>query len=259
MHLLKTYLNTDYKSNMMRGIIALMFSVSIVTYRSHIIASKKKTHNKFYNFEEDMKKEQTNKRKQQAIKTKRKIFEAASQLAAEHGIENVSVDSIVEAAGVSKGAFYVYYESKDALIVDLVNDFTNIADKDYKSFLLSLPESESSLDILHLLVERISDFIESNIGLDNMKILYKAHLTKTIYTGSAMDYSRDLYKMFADILEKGVQEGELREDIPIDSLSKHLILAIRGVVFEWCIRYPNFELKGQIRDHFRILLYGLKR
>lgn len=206
-----------------------------------------------------MKKEQTNKRKLQATKTKRKIFEAARQLAAEHGIENVSVDSIVEAAGVSKGAFYVHYESKDALIVALVNNYTNIADMDYKSFLVSLSDRKSSLDKLLLLAERISDFIELNIGFENMRVLYKAHITKTIDTTSAMNYGRELYKIFADILEKGVLGGELREDIPVDSLSKHLVLAIRGVVFEWCIRYPDFDLKEQILNHFKILLYGIKK
>lgn len=206
-----------------------------------------------------MKKEQTNKRKLQATKTKRKIFEAARQLAAEHGIENVSVDSIVEAAGVSKGAFYVHYESKDALIVALVNNYTNIADMDYKSFLISLSDRKSSLDKLLLLAERISDFIELNIGFENMRVLYKAHITKTIDTTSAMNYGRELYKIFAEILEKGVLGGELREDIPVDSLSKHLVLAIRGVVFEWCIRYPDFDLKEQILNHFKILLYGIKK
>jgi AcrR family transcriptional regulator len=206
-----------------------------------------------------LKKERISKRRLKATKTKRKIFEAASQLAAERGIENVSVDSIVEAAGVSKGAFYVHYESKGALIAALVNDYTNIADMDYKSFLISLSDRKCSLDILLLLAERISDFIEFNIGLGNMRVLYKAHITKTIDTTSAMNYSRELYKMLEETLDKGVRGGELREDIPVESLAKHLIMAIRGIVFEWCIRYPDFDLKEQILDHFKILLYGLKR
>jgi hypothetical protein len=56
----------------------------------------------------------------------------------------------------------------------------------------------------------------------------------------------------------GLKDGELREDIPVEALAKHLILAIRGVVFEWCIRYPDFDFKQQLIDHFNILLYGLK-
>lgn len=206
-----------------------------------------------------MKKESMNKRKLQAIETKKKIYEAARQLVIKHGFENVSVDSIVEAAAVSKGAFYVHFESKDALAAALVNDYTNIADIDYKSFLKTHSDSKSVFDILILLAEKISDFIVINIGFENMRVLYKAHLTKTINTESAMSYNRELYKMFTEVLERGVRQGELREDLTVDSLAKHLILSIRGITFEWCIRYPDFDLKEQVLDHFKLLLYGLKK
>lgn len=206
-----------------------------------------------------MSKERINIRKLNAAETKRKIFEAASLLAREYGIENVSVDSIVVAAGVSKGSFYVHYESKDALIIDLVNKYTDIADKDYKSFLISLSDTKGSFDRLILLAEKIADYIEHKIGLENMKTLYKSHLTKAIDTTSALSYGRELYIIFHETLEKGIIAGELREDIPVETLANHLILAIRGVIFEWCIRYPDFNFKEQLIDHFRILLYGLKR
>ena len=206
-----------------------------------------------------MKKDNISKRKLKAAETKKKIYESARQLALNHGIENVSVDSIVKAAGVSKGSFYVHFQSKDALTANFVNEYTANADLNYKSFLESLPENESVLDILILLAGKISDFIETNIGLENMRVLYKAHLTKTINTTPAMSYNRDLYKLFTEVLEKGLRQGELREDMPIDSLAKHLIMAIRGITFEWCIRYPDYDLKHQIKEHFKILLYGLKK
>ena len=118
-----------------------------------------------------MEKEKISKRKLQAIETKKKIFETARRLVLEYGIENVSVDSIVEATEVSKGAFYVHFESKDALLVALVNDYTNMADTDYKSFLKTLPDRMSTLDTLALMSEKISDFIEYWIGLENMRAL----------------------------------------------------------------------------------------
>ncbi|HBN82389.1 MAG TPA: hypothetical protein DDZ89_00945 [Clostridiales bacterium] len=92
-----------------------------------------------------------------------------------------------------------------------------------------------------------------------MRVLYKAHLTKTINTTPAMSYDRDLYKMFTEILERGIRQGKLREDIPVEFFSKHLIMAIRGITYEWCIRFPDFDLKKQVQDHFKILLYGLKK
>ncbi|MDR7870916.1 MAG: TetR/AcrR family transcriptional regulator [Tissierellaceae bacterium] len=204
-----------------------------------------------------MKEENMNKRKLKAIKTKEKIYNAAKHLVMEHGIDNVSVDSIVKAAGVSKGAFYVHFESKDSLVATLVEDYTNIADIDYKSFLETLSEHDSIFEVLMLFAEEIADFIEHNIGVDNMSVLYKAHLTKTVDTTSAISYKRELYNLFKEILEKGVSQGELREDIPIELLTKHLIISFRGLVFEWCVRYPDFNLKKEVLTHYKILLDGL--
>lgn len=55
-----------------------------------------------------LEKVETSNRKTKAIETKNKIYRSANQLFREYGLENVSVDSIVEMAGVSKGAFYVH-------------------------------------------------------------------------------------------------------------------------------------------------------
>lgn len=41
---------------------------------------------------------------------------AAVELFARHGIANTSVQQIVEAAGVTKGAMYHYFRSKDDLL-----------------------------------------------------------------------------------------------------------------------------------------------
>ena len=61
------------------------------------------------------------KRKLQAMETKKKIFETAQHLILEHGFENVSVDSIVKAADVSKGTFYVHIKSSFRYICSFYN------------------------------------------------------------------------------------------------------------------------------------------
>lgn len=199
------------------------------------------------------------KRKILAEETKKRIIEIARQLFQEQGFENVSVDSVVEAAGVSKGAFYVHFESKDALAAILINDYVDEVDLDYKSYLEGIHAETPISDILIALTGKIADVMACTIGCDNMKILYKAHLTKTIHSDSAMSYNRDLYKIFTEMLEKGVRQGEFRTDIPVDTLAKHCILAIRGITFEWCIRYPDFDLKEQCLNHFEILLKGITK
>jgi len=206
-----------------------------------------------------MKKEIISNRKTKALETKKKIYESANQLFKKYGIEKVSVDSIVEMAGVSKGAFYVHFESKDSLTAALINDFVNKLDLDYKSYLESFSANVMASDVLISLIGKIADIITCTIGYDHMKTVYKVQITKTINTDAIMNYNRELYKIFSDIISKGVQQEEFKTEIPVDTLTKHCIMAIRGLTYEWCIRHPDFDLKEQALKHFEILLTGIKK
>lgn len=198
-------------------------------------------------------------RKTKALETKKKIYESANQLFKKYGIEKVSVDSIVEMAGVSKGAFYVHFESKDALIAAIIADFINRLDLDYKSYLQSFPTGVPASDVLISLVGKIAEIMSGTIGYDLMKIAYEILLSRTINTDIIVGYDRDLYKLLGDVFSKGIQQGEFRTDISSDTLTRHCILAIRGLTYEWCIRYPDFDLKDQVLKHFEILMTGIKK
>ncbi|HYE83800.1 MAG TPA: hypothetical protein VEG39_16750 [Clostridia bacterium] len=76
---------------------------------------------------------------------------------------------------------------------------------------------------------KIADVITGMIDNDNIKALYKAQITKAINTDAVLDYNRELYKMFSGILSKGVQQGEFRAGISVDTHAKHYIMAIRGL------------------------------
>ncbi|TMZ42588.1 TetR/AcrR family transcriptional regulator, partial [Klebsiella pneumoniae] len=49
----------------------------------------------------------------------RRLLSAATRLFAEHGFDRTSVSQIVEAAGVTKGAMYHYFRSKDDLLYEV--------------------------------------------------------------------------------------------------------------------------------------------
>ena len=205
-----------------------------------------------------MKKKKSTRRKEQGEATKKKLFETAQRLFVEYGVDNVSVDNIVEAAGVARGTFYVHFESKDALISSLIIDYVDKVDMDYEAFLKTLPPDAPSADILLALAGRISDVIEHSLGFDNMRTLYKVQLTGAKHMKAASSYNRALYELFEAVLETGYNRGEFHMLLPAGELSRHLILAMRGLVYEWCIRYPDFNLKEQTLMHFKILLDGIK-
>ncbi len=54
---------------------------------------------------------------------KRKIVESARRLFNRHGFDSVSVDQIMSGAGLTRGGFYSYFESKSDLYVEVLGCF----------------------------------------------------------------------------------------------------------------------------------------
>ena len=199
-----------------------------------------------------------NRKKEQAAETKKKLYESAGKLFGQYEFDDVSVDAIVVAAGVSKGTFYVHFESKDALIASFLSDYVSQLDADYKAHLDTLPQEAKASEMLLSLVARITDILTDTIGYTRMRTVYKVQLTGAINMEAVKGYNRELYKMFADVLGKGIQRGELQTQLPLDALTKQFVMAIRGLSYEWCIRYPDFDLKEQALMHITLMLKGIE-
>lgn len=194
-----------------------------------------------------------------ANQTKQKIFESAAKLFSSNDYNEVSVDSIVKMAGVAKGSFYVHFTSKDALVKALINDQVEKTDTDYKSFLDSFPDDVPAEIVLLSMIEKITDVLIEKIGCDKMRAVYKAQITKDIDTGMVTSYNREIYRMFSDVLERGIRRGEFNTDMPLEILTKHFMLAIRGITYEWCMRYPEFDYKAHMIQHFKLIIEGLRK
>lgn len=205
-----------------------------------------------------MRKEKASRRKAQAAETKRKLYDSAAYLFGLYDFDDVSVDAIVEGAGVSKGTFYVHFESKDALIASFLSDYVGGLDADYKAHLDSLPAGTTASDALLSLIAKITDLLTGKIGFNRMRVTYKVQLTGAVNMEAVLGYHRELYKMFADVLGQGIERGEFNTELSLDTLTKHFVMAIRGLCYEWCIRYPEFDLKEQALVHFKILLNGIQ-
>ncbi|MDY0407465.1 TetR/AcrR family transcriptional regulator [Paracerasibacillus soli] len=57
-----------------------------------------------------------------SIDGKTKILEAARTIIIEHGIQGATIRGIAEQAGVSTGAIYHYYSSKEAILYDVMDE-----------------------------------------------------------------------------------------------------------------------------------------
>ena len=57
---------------------------------------------------------------QEKATIRRQLYEKGQQLFALYGLKKTSVDDLVQAVGISKGAFYLFYGSKEELLFDIL-------------------------------------------------------------------------------------------------------------------------------------------
>ncbi len=73
-------------------------------------------------------------------KTRHRILDAALALAMDRGMAAASLDQVIERAGVTKGAFFYHFKSKDELALELM---TRFAQQDHELFVNATQRVES--------------------------------------------------------------------------------------------------------------------
>lgn len=199
-----------------------------------------------------------NRTKKQGADTKKLLFRCADQLFQQCEFKDVTVEAITRMAGVTKGTFYVHFESKDALYLALFAAYVERMDTQYKAFLDALPGELSSGDMILALIQEVIDLMITQIGFDKLKMVYQLQLTTVMDMESVKGYGRRLYAIFQEVLERGLRRGEFKTELSLEVLNRHFVMAIRGLTYEWCIRYPDFDLKQEAATHFRLLLEGIQ-
>src|SRR5574344_1077679 len=110
-----------------------------------------------------------NRTKEQGAETKKRLFECAEKLFQQYDYKEVSVELITKAAGVTKGTFYVHFDSKDALYIALFSTYIESLDMDYTAFLDNLAPDLSAADTLMTFVGEIVDIMLDKVGYDNLR------------------------------------------------------------------------------------------
>ena len=191
--------------------------------------------------------------KASGAKTESKIRECALKLLTTKGFDTTSIEEITRAAGVSKGTFYVHFKSK----YDLLPALTDSLDIDYASYSESLVGESDALAAFWSFTDIVLDTMEKFIGFDLLRVTYRAQIAGEVAIDPFIAKSRNLFKIYLNILERAKGEGLLREDVDCEAFSDHFVMAIRGMIFEWCTRSPNFDFRKEAMRHFEFLVNGI--
>ena len=186
--------------------------------------------------------------------TKGRIISAAWKLFYDQGYQNTTVDEIVEVSKTSKGSFYHYFKSKDSLLSSL----SYLFDEKYDELKDVLKPDMSSIEKLVFLNHQLFLMIENTISVDLLSRLFSSQLI-TKGDRHLLDQDRTYYKLTREILQEGMQKGELREDLSINEIVKAYAVIERGLMYDWCLCNGDYSLAQYATNVLPMFLEIYKR
>ncbi len=145
------------------------------------------------------------------------VARAAVELFARQGYAATSVQQIVEAAGVTKGAMYHYFESKDDLLFGIYDRLLTLQ----KARLDEITARGGAVD--EVLRAVCVDVVETSIAYLAEGTVYfrSAHLLSAPRQQEVTRRRRAYHDEVAELLQRGQSEGLFRADIPVPVLIAH--------------------------------------
>ncbi len=184
--------------------------------------------------------------------TKSRIVTAAWQLFYKYGYDNTTIDDIVEASNTSKGSFYHYFESKDALLGSL----SVLFDEKYDEIMDNIDASLSPLDKLVYMNRELFLMIENTVSVSLLCRLFSTQLV-TKGERHLLEPDRTYYKLLRQITIEGQESGLFRDDLSINDITKAYAMFERGMMYDWCLCNGNYSLCQYSQQVLPLFLKGL--
>lgn len=184
--------------------------------------------------------------------TKGKIIAAAWELFYDQGYESTTVDEIIAVSQTSKGSFYHYFSSKDALLGSL----SYLFDEKYEALTPMLSSFDICMERLLFLNRELFTMIENSISLELLTRLYSSQLV-TKGEKHLLDRSRYYFRLLRQIFTHGQNIGEFRRDLSVNDLVKLYAVTERSLIYDWCICAGEYSLISYGSQMMPILLSGI--
>ena len=188
--------------------------------------------------------------------TRARILSSAAECFTHAGYDATGVADICSRAGVSKGAFYHHFPSKQAAFLTLFDQWIG-------GLSGAAGASRRPGETVPQLLERMADLIESvlDAGAGQIPLFLEfwrqAIKDPEVWAATIKPYRR-FRASFSALVSEGVAEGSLR---PVDpELAAHVLVSLgAGLVLQGVVDPSASEWRGAADQAIRLLLQGLAR
>jgi AcrR family transcriptional regulator len=166
--------------------------------------------------------------------TKEHILNVSSILFLQKNFKEVTMQEIIEKTGMSKGAFYHYFESKEQLLREIINQLSSVLIKDYSKL------SKDSLyqfyhDYINFFIDRINSLLqyrnatESGFNLNYYILIFDAMRLFPDFQKKMVEALEVEKKAWEEIVHLARDKGEIRSSMTDEQIANIFICTSDGV------------------------------
>jgi len=175
------------------------------------------------------------------------VLDTALRLFNEHGYLGVRVEDIAQQAGVSRATFYKHFAEREQVLAEL---FERLLGAGNEATPPASPEAPGSATIEELVVTAVEDAVQRMLAQEDLaRFVYSLPVRHSALLRPEVRTTPPVFVEVTHLLEQGVHRGEVRDDIPVDLLARHVLAALETAMRDWA--------EGRVEDpmaHLRTML-----
>lgn len=189
--------------------------------------------------------------------TRMNILSVAQGLFAQKGYEATGIMDICDAAGVSKGAFYHHFPSKQAIFMALLEDWLAQLDVLMQAAMAAAPNVPEGLVQMAGLTSSVFEAADTQFPLF-LEFWIQAGRQPEIWQTVVAPYHR-YQALFSSIFDKGIQEGSLNQEISSAAAARVIIALAMGLLLQALFDPDGANWSQVTQEGVRMLMDGLIR
>src|SRR5208282_2943330 len=174
-----------------------------------------------------------------------RIIDGAAPVFAHNGYRQTTIDQICQTLQLSKGAIYIYFESKEELFVSTLR---TIFDRRFSTLSTAYQKNDTTPMKVEKILDRLGKLVDHEddvyVRLSVEAFLESDHIPNL--QAIKTDSYELFYKLVYDLLREGQLAGEINGDLNISSLTTVLMAVSDGLMMHSLVRGRGID-SDQVR------------
>ena len=193
---------------------------------------------------------------QRSQETRERLLQASLACFAEQGYDATGVAEICQRAGVSKGAFYHHFASKQALFLALLDDWLGRLDAQMAAHRQGVSSADEGLRAMAATFQQVFQDASGKLPMF-LEFWSKAARDPVVWEATMAPFRR-YEQLFSGLIEGGIAEGSFKP-IDVSTAARTLIALAVGLLLQSVLDPTGVDWSQVAEDSVALLMDGLVR